>query len=231
MSDGVKESALAEAAAEKVNAGTGTPAKDKPAAQDDDPPESSWQKHNWTVAVILLFITMLALLYIVWENTTGILAVVSRYEGKDNSFVFGGLSLVTLTLIRMLAILIGAALAFAGLAISFFSHDKATEVAASSTSPGATTAATLTAYSPGIVGVVFGAIVIMAALLNRTIYNYTPPQTVTTQFRVDAASTSHDEVARAAASLGLEPAEKVISTSAAKSPAQPGDNDDGKAGQ
>ncbi|TLP69741.1 hypothetical protein FEA48_28225 [Pseudomonas nitroreducens] len=238
MNDDVNVPSIGDEVAERVVPGLEVPGniRTSPKYVDRDdggggPPDLPWQRYNWKLAVILLFVTMLALLYIVWGNTTGILSVVSQYKGKDNSFVLGGLSLVTLTLIRMLAILIGAALAFAGLAISFFSHDKATQLAASRTSPGATTAATLTAYSPGIVGIVFGAVVIMAALLTKTTYNYTPPQTLTTQYSLDTTSTPEDEAARAAASLGLDPVDKVISTSAAKSTSKPGGSGDGQPNQ
>lgn len=170
----------------------------------------TWQKHNWTVAVILLFATMMILLLIVWANTNSILTIVSARKDQDPSFVFGGMSLVSLTLIRMLAILIGAAVAFAGLAISFFSHDKATQIAASnSNAGGSTTAATLTAYSPGIVGIAFGAVVIMTALLTKTTHSFQPSQMETTTYSETNVVTQAEQVKAEAKRLGLPTADEV----------------------
>lgn len=170
----------------------------------------TWQKHNWTVAVILLFVTMMVLLFIVWANTSSILTIVSARRDQDPSFVFGGMSLVSLTLIRMLAILIGAAVAFAGLAISFFSHDKATQMAASNSKVGgSTTAATLTAYSPGIVGIAFGAVVIMTALLTKTTHSFQPSQMVTTTYSETNMANQAEQVKAEAKKLGLPTADEV----------------------
>jgi hypothetical protein len=96
-------------------------------------------------------------------------------KDRDHLFQFAGMNLVSGSLLRLLAILIGGAIAFVGLAVSFFAHQKATSLDASVAKEELLSAkAALATYSPGIVAIVIGSIVIMAAIFARGTYNYRP---------------------------------------------------------
>lgn len=96
-----------------------------------------------------------------------------RLKTPDNAFVFAGLTLITGSLLRLLAILIGGAIAFVGLAVSFFAHQKATSFDANVAREQLGDAkAALATNSPGIVAVVIGALVIIFALLSKGTYTY-----------------------------------------------------------
>lgn len=117
---------------------------------------------------------IICLLCLVAWTVARVIGVISEKTDADLGFVMTGLGLVSLTLLRLLAILIGGAIAFAGLAVSFFAHDNASSLAVGSdgnTSP----KMALATYSPGIIGVVVGATVIVGALYAKSNHSYQPP--------------------------------------------------------
>jgi hypothetical protein len=96
-------------------------------------------------------------------------------SSPDYAFVFSGMSLVGSSSLRLLAMLIGGAIAFAGLAVSFFVHEKKTSFSANSAGgPENSAKLTLATYSPGIVAVVIGALVIIIAVLTKATHTYVP---------------------------------------------------------
>lgn len=123
-----------------------------------------------------LFVILLLLLGFVGMTVANIMNIISTQQNADLGFVFSGVVLVNLTLLRLIALLIGAAIAFAGLAVSFFAHDKATSLSAKGKlAEEVTTGGALKTFSPGIIGVVVGAIIIMTAILSTATYQYLPP--------------------------------------------------------
>lgn len=136
----------------------------------------TWHKHIWIGAGVALFLILLLLLGFVGMTVSKIMNIISTQQNADLGFVFSGVVLINLTLLRLIAILIGAAIAFAGLAVSFFAHDKATSLSAQGKlSEDAATGGALKAFSPGIVGVVVGAIIILTAILSTATHHYLPP--------------------------------------------------------
>jgi hypothetical protein len=141
----------------------------------------SWKKYAWILAIILLMGTMLFLLITVRELSAQTMDVVAKNKSDDPLFVFAGLSLVNSSLVKSIAILAGTAISFAGIAISFFSHEKASQLVASNNdAAGSNAKVALTAYSPGIFAVVVGAAVIMSSVLSPGKFSYQRPQTVET---------------------------------------------------
>ena len=144
-------------------------------------PTEAWQQFVWLTAVISLFVTMCFLLWTVWNNSARSMDVIISSSSQGPLFIFAGLSLVNSSLIKTLAILAGTAISFAGMAISFFSHEKANQLVASNKdTTGGQAKVALTAYSPGIFGVVVGAAIIMTAVLTPNRHTYTPAETIKT---------------------------------------------------
>lgn len=135
-----------------------------------------WQQHIWRGALLILTIVLLILLAVVWHVSYEILNIISGVKLQDNAFVLSGISLVSMTQIRMVAILGGIAISAIGLAVSFYTHDRETSVSGRSsdiTDPNLKW--TLATYSPGIVGVIAGTIIIMTAVIKTTTQNYQGP--------------------------------------------------------
>lgn len=173
---------------------------------------ASW-RYMWLGAGTGLFITLILLLAFVGVTVHGVMRVISAQQNADLAFIFSGISLVNLTLLRLLAILAGAAIAFAGLAVSFFVHEKATSIRFSSVDEAGnqspplqsigTPQASFSAYSPGLVGVVVGAVIIMTSLLNTSRHEYNPGEVITTYMLPD-------EVAADTPARKLRPLHEVL---------------------
>lgn len=143
------------------------------------PRSQRWQELIWFGAGLGLLLTIVVLLSFVgitiWRATT----FIEERKTADLAFTFSSIGLITLTLLRLLAVLIGAAISFAGLAVSFFAHDKATNLEGELRATGTGNAkATLAAYSPGIVGVFVGAIIIIFALFAKSEHKYEGSKTI-----------------------------------------------------
>jgi hypothetical protein len=144
--------------------------------------DSAWHQYIWIGAGAGLLLILLLLLGFVGATVYKIMQIISTQQDADLSFVFSGVVLVNLTLLRLIALLIGAAIAFAGLAISFFAHDKETSLSAAGKLPDGTAASGgLGTFSPGIIGVIVGAVIVMTAILSTATYQYLPP-TVTVEY-------------------------------------------------
>lgn len=134
-----------------------------------------WQQRIWTGCSRGLLTVIAALFCIVIFTLWQILLLLQTKDG-DNAFVFAGITLVTVSLFRLLAILIGGAIAFVGLAVSFFAHQNVSTVNAELAQKEYGTAkAALATQSPGIVAVIIGAAVIVCALFARGTHTYQPP--------------------------------------------------------
>lgn len=135
-----------------------------------------------------LFSTLVLLLIFVGLTIYQLVKIISERQVEDLSFVFSSLALINMTLLRLLAIFSGAAIAFAGLAVSFFTHEKETTLWASAKlntkdDSGNEVASimpkvgSLKTYSPGIIGIIVGAIIISIALLHSSRHSYDPVTT------------------------------------------------------
>lgn len=158
------------------------------------PETALWQKKVWFGAGVGLLGTIIILLMVVGIVVWRTLDIIGLQANNDHLFTFFSIELITTTLIRLLAVLIGAAIAFSGLAISFFVHEKETKFGGVVNTPGtpiinteATMAkATLATYSPGIIGMVVGAIIIACALFAKAEHQYQTPA----QYKISTTSKS-----------------------------------------
>lgn len=144
-----------------------------------DTPKTSWQKFMWFGVGFGLLLTIIVLLAGVGVLLVQIVDII-KTKGDDLVFTFSGIGLVTTILIRLLAVLIGAAISFTGLAISFFAYEKAINFSGTMNASETTVAkATLATYSPGIVGMIVGAVIIICAIFAKSNFQYKPSQTTT----------------------------------------------------
>lgn len=136
-------------------------------------PTPRWQRIVWVGAGAGLLATIFTLLAIVGVTVGQVVESFRLKSDTPASVLLSGMSLVTLTLIRLLAVLIGGAIAFAGLAVSFFVHQQAVrlDVGVAEKELGNAKAA-LATHSPGIVAIVIGALVIVAALFAKATHSY-----------------------------------------------------------
>jgi len=142
-----------------------------------------WHQYVWMGAGVALFLVLILLLAFIGMTVASVMEIISSQQDADLSFVFSGVVLVNLTLLRLIALLIGAAIAFAGLAVSFYAHEKATSMSAKGRiTEEASTGIVLRSFSPGIVGVIVGAVIIMTAILSTATHQYLPP-TVTFEYQ------------------------------------------------
>ncbi|MFV5642467.1 hypothetical protein [Acinetobacter oleivorans] len=145
-----------------------------------DTPISGWQKFMWFGVGLGLFSIITALLVGVGLLLVQIVDIINNNGNKDLVFTFSSIGLVTTILIRLLAVLIGAAISFTGLAISFFAYEKAINFSGTMNASETTVAkATLATYSPGIVGMIVGAVIIICAIFAKSNFKYDSPQITT----------------------------------------------------
>lgn len=153
------------------------PAPDE--AATPTPPEKHdgtplWQRRIWIGCSVGLML-VIATLCLISAFALGKTMLLLEVEDRDHLFQFAGMNLITGSLLRLLAILIGGTIAFVGLAVSFFAHQRATSLNLShAREKELTTTAALVTYSPGIVAIVIGAAVIISAIYARGTYNYQP---------------------------------------------------------
>jgi Na+/proline symporter len=134
----------------------------------------AWQQTIWRWCSLGLLAMILLLIILVGITLAQVMEFL-RDRNSDNLFVFAGISLVTANLLRLIAILIGGAISFVGLAVSFFAHQKAITLDADIAKEELGNAkAALATHSPGIVAVLVGAVVIISALYAKGTHTYQP---------------------------------------------------------
>jgi hypothetical protein len=135
-----------------------------------------WQQLIWLGAGLALLLMILGLLGFAVSTIKSLTTIIINRTEGDAGFVFASTTAINLTLLRLLAILVGATIAFAGLAVSFFVQDKAitldTQVAKQEVGNAKLALAT---HSPGIIGVLAGTLIIGLALFARSNYSYQTP--------------------------------------------------------
>jgi hypothetical protein len=143
----------------------------KPEQHDKTP---GWQRWIWIGCSVTLLVVIVALCLIGMFALKEMMLLL-RVEDRDHLFQFAGMNLVTGGLLRLLAILIGGTIAFVGLAVSFYAHQKSTSLdAALGHNEQQHAKAALVTYSPGIIAIIIGAAVIISAIYARGTYNYRP---------------------------------------------------------
>lgn len=171
---------------------------------DGNEGSKAWQSKVWTKAANSLWGLASGILLILFLIGGGTLFLVWTQSAANNpDFMLCGMALAATAVLRMISILVGAALCFAGVAISFFAHEKATNINAVYTQaavetvqatiqgvqtasitnttvpvpgdgdpakaappitlPKPSAAVALSAYSPGIIAIIFGSVIIVVS--------------------------------------------------------------------
>lgn len=185
------------AAAEPVTATTQTAATATAPVNDDIAGKRtpifhwhSWQAGMWKGVGIALGITGLLLIMMVAISIFRTTSIVDAKSGDDLAFVFSGLGLISNTLLRLLAMLIGAGIIFGGLAVSFFSSSDANRISLQALpAAGESFKAMVATHTPGIVGIFMGGIIIISALFARATHDYMSPD----RMEITSSSTQSTE--------------------------------------
>ncbi|MBB4867459.1 hypothetical protein HNP46_006372 [Pseudomonas nitritireducens] len=140
----------------------------------------AWQARVWTAAAGNLWIISIGILANITLIGIGVYSLLERQSATPNiMFQLCAMAIVSSSMLKGISVLVGASLCFAGIAISFFAHEKATTVNASYGSPPKSeaegsnlqvpiknsAAVAIGAYSPGIVAVIFGCVIIGIAII------------------------------------------------------------------
>ncbi|MCA2024850.1 hypothetical protein LDK53_02760 [Enterobacter sp. K16B] len=135
-----------------------------------------WQMYVWASCGIILSLELLGLTVLAYVRTKEIATIVSRTAINDGAFILAGLSMSAFSLIRILAILIGSAIIFGGLSISFFTSERVNNVQVTGNDK-IPMSAQIASHSPGVMGILIGGIIIICALFAPTHFNYQQPVT------------------------------------------------------
>ncbi|WLH34286.1 hypothetical protein PSH79_20440 [Pseudomonas sp. FP2196] len=140
---------------------------------------SAWQAGMWKGVGIALGIAGLLLIGLVATSIFRTTSIIDANSGDDLAFTFSGLGLINNTLLRLLAMLIGAGIIFGGLAVSFFSSSDSHRISLQAIpAAGESFKALVATHTPGIVGIFMGGIIIVAALFARSTHDYTSPERI-----------------------------------------------------
>lgn len=131
--------------------------------------DASFRTRMWLGVGCVLAATVVGLFAIIGTTVWRVADMTAANATGHASFAFSGMLLMTLTLLRFVAMLIGAGMVFGGLALSFHTNSELTKIGAESESVGK---ATLATSSPGIAAIVVGAVVILSALFHGGPYQY-----------------------------------------------------------
>lgn len=130
----------------------------------------------WLGLGVALTALLMSILLLVALTQMRVLSVIQD-GGADPAFVASTLGSSNLILLRIIVVLIGGGISFAGLAVSFFSHESATVVSVGEAPAVSVPKVSLVSRSPGTIAVFVGAVVIVCALFARTTAHYKGPTT------------------------------------------------------
>ena len=133
-----------------------------------------WQSIIWVGLGVALIALLLSILILVAVTQMRVLTLIQ--EGiADRAFAVSMLSSSSLVLLRTIVVLVGGGISFAGLAVSFFAHEKVTSVSGGGMPALAMPKFQLASSSPGIIAIFVGAVVIVCALYQTTTTKYGEP--------------------------------------------------------
>ncbi|MFF7056709.1 hypothetical protein ACFY89_08525 [Achromobacter spanius] len=146
-----------------------------------------WQSMIWLGLGVALTALLMSILLLVALTQMRVLSVIQD-GGADPAFVASTLGSSNLILLRIIVVLIGGGISFAGLAVSFFSHESATVVSVGEAPAVSVPKVSLVSRSPGTIAVFVGAVVIVCALFARTTAHYKGPTTTEVGEETDRAA-------------------------------------------
>ncbi|WP_297833125.1 hypothetical protein [Pseudomonas sp.] len=151
-----------------------------------------WQRRIWSGVTIGLGIAGGLLILLVAYSIYRTSGIVDSKKDADLVFTFSGLALINSTLLRLLAMLIGAGVIFGGLAVSFFTHSTPNQARGGVKSELGSVSAMLASHSPGLIGVFIGGVIIVAALYARSTQTYSSPSQTSVTLPPSIAQTGNE---------------------------------------
>lgn len=134
----------------------------------------AWQQKIW-IGCGLGLLSIICLLCFFGGYTISTMVDLLKVNDQDRLFQFAGMNMISHGLLRILAILIGGTIGFAGLAVSFFAHQRAMVLdAAVGLAEQHNVKLALAAYSPGIFALLVGAVIINCGVFARAQLDYEP---------------------------------------------------------
>ncbi|WP_137763215.1 hypothetical protein [Nissabacter sp. SGAir0207] len=134
-----------------------------------------WQQKIWLCMTIGLGIITLSMIGLIGFISYKTLDRVFSLRTEDMKFFVAGIGIIITSLIKLLSILIGGAIVFGGLAISFHTHDKITTLTGDvNDEKTPKIGANISTYSPGIVGIIIGGVIIVSTIYKENRINYEP---------------------------------------------------------
>lgn len=131
-----------------------------------------WQSTIWLGLGAALFVLIVALISLVAITQMRILTVIERVD-TDLAFTAATLGHANLILLKLVVVLMGGGISFAGLAVSFFAHEKASEVSGAGASSSQSPRLQLISHSPGVIAIVVGAALMAWSLTPAPFVSYT----------------------------------------------------------
>lgn len=139
---------------------------------DEGASAPKWQTMIWLGLGATLCALLIALLSLVAITQMRILTVIAKVE-TDLFFTAATLGHANLILLRLVVVLIGGGISFAGLAVSFFAHEKASEVSGAGAASSQLPRVKLISHSPGVIAIVVGAALMACSLFVSSKVSYT----------------------------------------------------------
>lgn len=149
---------------------------------ETEPPKTMplWQTKVWLRVVQGFGVCSFLLICLVGYSVYQTAMIITNKSGTDLAFTFSGIALLNTVLLRLLAILIGSAIIFGGLAISFFSSNDTNRISLQANqAAGDSYKAMVASRTPGIVGIFMGGIIIIASLFDTGNFQYSAPEKIT----------------------------------------------------
>ncbi|MGE8468859.1 MAG: hypothetical protein ACN6QE_22355 [Pseudomonas putida] len=138
---------------------------------------SLWQTKMWGWVAAGLGVSGLLLIALVSFAVYRTTSIVNDNASADLAFTFSSLGMISTTLLRLLAMLIGSGVIFGGLAVSFFSSRDPHAVSVEGIPAAGESFKTMVAsHTPGLIGIFTGGVIIIAALFAVTRHDYQSPE-------------------------------------------------------
>jgi hypothetical protein len=144
----------------------------------EPPPMTRWQQAMWAAVGLGLAASAAA---VFWGVATIFLTLqnwLASVKTEDHYLIAFGVMILTFSSIRLVAILIGAALAFAGLLVSFLTISQSITASARRGEGVNSASGMFSTNSPGVAAIIVGAVVMVSALFRTTDARYAAPETM-----------------------------------------------------
>lgn len=124
-----------------------------------------WQISVWVGVGLTMAAVMAALMWMLVQNLTFTQDALLSQSASNPTLMLYGMGMAASLILRLIGMVFGGALAFGGLLVSFLAHDSESTFAAEG--PGVSGKLRAGSRSPGVLAVIAGCVVIVAALFAK----------------------------------------------------------------